>query len=94
MNGDLKSFCRRWWSALIVLIERNGRYLDEIHECITAPVCRLLNYKNRSFCKGFSRETVNRRLADLEKRGLVQTGRSEIHIPDWEALESEATSSF
>ncbi|NLX27330.1 MAG: winged helix-turn-helix domain-containing protein, partial [Lentisphaerae bacterium] len=41
---------------------------------------------------GLSRETVNRRLADLEKRGLVQTGRSEIRIPDWTALESEATS--
>lgn len=43
---------------------------------------------------GLSRETINRRLADLEKRGLVQTGRSEIRIPDWEALESEATSSL
>jgi len=43
---------------------------------------------------GLSRETVNRRLADLEKRGLVQTGRSEIRIPDWTALESEVTSSL
>ena len=43
---------------------------------------------------GLSRETVNRRLADLEKRGLVQTGRAEIVIPDWDALSDEATSSF
>ena len=38
-------------------------------------------------CLGLSRETVNKRLAEFEAAGLVATGRAEIRVPDWEALE-------
>jgi CRP-like cAMP-binding protein len=38
-------------------------------------------------CLGLSRETVNKRLAEFEASGLVATGRAEIRVPDWEALE-------
>ena len=36
---------------------------------------------------GLSRETVNRRLAEFEAQGLLSTRRSEVAIPDWDALE-------
>lgn len=35
---------------------------------------------------GLTRETVNKRLSELETRGLVHTGRGRIDIPDWKAL--------
>lgn len=38
-------------------------------------------------CLGLSRETVNKRLAEFEASGLLATGRAEIRVPDWEALE-------
>lgn len=38
-------------------------------------------------CLGLSRETVNKRLADFEKAGLLSTQRGEILIPDWDRLE-------
>ncbi len=34
-----------------------------------------------------TRETVNRHLSRLEAEGILSTGRSEIRIPDWSALE-------
>lgn len=40
---------------------------------------------------GLSRETVNKRLAELESQGLLSTRRSEIAVPDWDALESSLT---
>jgi CRP-like cAMP-binding protein len=40
-------------------------------------------------CLGLSRETVNKRLAELEERGLISTGRAEIRVPDWLLLEAE-----
>lgn len=36
---------------------------------------------------GLSRETVNKYLARLEAEGFLSTGRAEISIPDWDALE-------
>ncbi len=36
---------------------------------------------------GLARETVNRHLARLEAEGLLFTGRAEISVPDWAALE-------
>jgi CRP-like cAMP-binding protein len=38
-------------------------------------------------CLGLSRETVNKRLAEFEASGLLSTGRAEIGVPDWKALE-------
>jgi len=35
---------------------------------------------------GLSRETVNKRLAELEAQGLLSTRRSEVAVPDWDAL--------
>jgi CRP-like cAMP-binding protein len=35
---------------------------------------------------GLTRETVNKKLALLEARGLVRARRGEIEVPDWEAL--------
>jgi CRP-like cAMP-binding protein len=42
-------------------------------------------------CLGLARETVNKRLAELEARGLLKTARAEIRVPDWEALAQEAS---
>jgi CRP-like cAMP-binding protein len=39
-------------------------------------------------CLGLSRETVNKRLAELEARGLVATERGAVGVPDWAALEA------
>lgn len=39
---------------------------------------------------GLARETVNRHLRELEALGLVQTGRAEIGVPDWDALAAYA----
>jgi CRP/FNR family transcriptional regulator, cyclic AMP receptor protein len=36
---------------------------------------------------GLTRETVNKRLAELESRGIVETARGSLKIPDWAALE-------
>jgi CRP-like cAMP-binding protein len=38
-------------------------------------------------CLGLTRETVNKRLAELESRGIVETSRGSLRIPDWSALE-------
>jgi CRP/FNR family transcriptional regulator, cyclic AMP receptor protein len=40
---------------------------------------------------GATRETVNKRLKDLERAGLVRTGRGAIEVSDWEALEGYAS---
>jgi CRP/FNR family transcriptional regulator, cyclic AMP receptor protein len=38
-------------------------------------------------CLGLTRETVNKRLGELESRGIVETARGSLRIPDWSALE-------
>lgn len=37
---------------------------------------------------GLSRETVNRRLAELENAGYIELARSEIRVLDWDALKA------
>ncbi len=37
---------------------------------------------------GLTRETVNKRLGELERRGILETGRGRVAIKDWTALEA------